>query len=83
MQSDSFSAMAALRALRDQVQARLEQNEDFRVLKGLEFVITKETRLPPAQGVQAYPQRGARAAQDSLASGDGTSAVFPEARAAS
>ncbi len=63
------SALACLRALRNQILAKLEQNEDFRVLRGVEFVLAKETRLPQGyefpQGQTAQP--GARAVQDGLA----------------
>ena len=63
------SALASVRALRDQILARLEQNEDFRVLRGLEIVLVRESRLP--QG-QQFPQGqavgpGARAVQEGLA----------------
>ncbi len=62
------SALASLRALRNQILAKLEQSEDFRVLRGVEFVLAQETRLP--QGHQ-FPhsqtgQPGARAVQDGL-----------------
>ena len=63
------SALASLRALRNQILAQLEHNEDFRVLRGVEFVLAKETRLPQGhefpQGQTAQP--GARAVQDGLA----------------
>jgi hypothetical protein len=59
-----------VRELRNQLVAKLEQNEDFRVLRGLEFVLSKETRLP--KGSQFTPvqtgQPGARTVQDALAS---------------
>jgi hypothetical protein len=68
------SALAALRALRNQILAKLEQSEDFRVLRGIEFVLAKETRLPQGhqfpQGQTAQP--GARAVQDGLAASIGT-----------
>ena len=63
------TALASLRALRNQILAKLEQNEDFRVLRGVEFVLAKETRLP--QGGHEFPQGqtvqpGARAVQEGL-----------------
>jgi hypothetical protein len=63
------SALASVRALRDQILARLEQNEDFRVLRGLEIVLARESRPPQGQQVpqgQAVGP-GARAVQEGLA----------------
>ncbi len=72
------SALASLRALRNQILAKLEQSEDFRVLRGVEFVLAQETRLP--QGHQ-FPhgqtaQPGARAVQDGLAASIATPPVM-------
>ena len=45
---DDFSPLRAVRALHEQVQARLEASEDFRVARLLDFVIMREARLPRA-----------------------------------
>ena len=34
--------MAAIRVLRHKLQAELEENEDYRLLRGLEFVLAQE-----------------------------------------
>jgi hypothetical protein len=64
------SVLDSVRALRNQILAKLEENEDFRVLRGLEIVLMRETRPPQGrqfpQGHQAV-QPGARAVQDGLA----------------
>src|ERR687889_350592 len=64
------SSLAMVRQLRNQIIAKLEQNEDFRVLRGLEFVLSKETRLPKGSQFNQVEtgQPGARTVQDALAS---------------
>ena len=61
------SALASVRALRNQILANLERNEDFRVLRGLEFVLAKETRLRSGTGFADTDQAQARSVQDGLA----------------
>jgi len=62
------SGLASLRALRNQIVAKLEQSEDFRVLRGIDFVLAQEARLPQGhalpQGQAVQP--GARVVQDGL-----------------
>jgi hypothetical protein len=68
MQDKQFSALSAVRALRDQLVARLEANEDFRVLKALDSALAQATRLPPTfSSVQVPLTAGARPLQDEVA----------------
>jgi hypothetical protein len=48
MPEENLSAFAALRALRDELRARLDQNEDYRAWKALEEVLRElEPRTVP------------------------------------
>src|SRR5215217_6764785 len=49
MKHEHFSALSAVRAIRETVIARLEHNEDFRVLRGLEFLLATEGQRAMAQ----------------------------------
>src|SRR5215213_8890024 len=49
MKQENFSALAVTRAVRDNLISRLEHNEDFRVWRGLEFVLATEARRAMAQ----------------------------------
>ena len=79
------SALASVRALRDQILAKLEQNEDFRVLRGLEFVLAKESRLPQANGFTPAQtvQPGARTVQDGLAAAIASNGLAAEEQSSS
>jgi hypothetical protein len=48
MREEKPSAFAAMRALRDELRARLDQNEDYRAWKALDEVLRElEPRTPP------------------------------------
>ena len=69
MQDDTFSAAAALRALHDELQVKLEESEDFRVARLLDYVVMKETARPDAeQGREVQDQPSALAAVRALSS---------------
>jgi hypothetical protein len=65
----TLSAMEAVRELRDQVLARLEENEDWRTLRGLEFVMSKEREHLNARKHSERPQaqQGVRGLQSEIA----------------
>ena len=44
MKQENFSSVAVIRAIRDNLLSRLEHNEDFRVWRGLEFLLAKEAQ---------------------------------------
>ena len=64
MQNETFSAMKALLELRAKLVARLEDNEDFRVLRGLDFVLQREART--AADSRAEAPNAVRAMHDGL-----------------
>jgi hypothetical protein len=48
MPEENFSAFAAMRALRDELRTRLDQNEDYRAWKALDEVLRElEPRTAP------------------------------------
>ena len=53
MLRDDVSALAAIRALRDVVKARLEKNEDFRAWRALDDIVRplEPRSLPTAPGL--------------------------------
>ena len=50
MPEQSFSAFAAMRALRDELRARLEENEDYRAWKALDEAV-RQLEPPLCQGL--------------------------------
>ena len=44
MKQENFSSVAVIRAIRDNLLSRLEHNEDFRVWRGLEFLLAREAQ---------------------------------------
>jgi hypothetical protein len=68
MHETPFSALSALRSLRDQLIVRLEANEEYRVLRALDSALAQVTRLPPALNPSQIPLTSARSLQDDLAS---------------
>lgn len=54
MANDVFSAFGAIGALRDQIEARLNQNEDYRALKALEAAL-REVAGPGLPKTGSFP----------------------------
>ena len=79
MQTETFSAMAAVRALRNQLLAQLEQNEDFRLLRGLEFVLAQEANWAERHAPNGKTvQTGAPARQNEKTAPPSPSSVIRE-----
>ncbi len=54
MANDIFSAFGAIGALRDQIEARLNQNEDYRAFKALEAAL-REVAGPGLPKAASFP----------------------------
>ena len=54
MKQENFSSVAVIRAIRDNLLSRLEHNEDFRVWRGLEFLLATELQRIARSKAEAH-----------------------------
>ncbi len=78
-EEDPPSAFAAMRALRDEMRARLDRNEDYRAWKALDDALREldPPRLPKARDFDVETSRMASVVADIRESGEARGANTP------